>query len=108
MKITAIRETTVALSAPMRNADITFDTMTASAVAVVTDTIVGGRPLVGLGFDSIGRYAHGGLLRERFIPRLLAANPEDYAGERGDAIDPVRAAAVMMRNEKAGGHGDRA
>lgn len=108
MKITAIRETMVPLSAPMRNADITFDAMTASAVAVVTDRIVDGRPLVGLGFDSIGRYGHGGLLRERFIPRLLAAKPEDYAAERGDAIDPLRAWAVMMRNEKAGGHGDRA
>lgn len=108
MKITAIRETTVALSAPMRNADIAFDAMTASAVAVVTDRIVNGRPLVGLGFDSIGRYGHGGLLRERFIPRLLAANPEDYAAERGDAIDPLRAWTAMMRNEKAGGHGERA
>lgn len=108
MRIVAIRESTVALSAPMRNADIAFDTMTASAVAVITDKRVGGRPLIGLGFDSIGRYAHGGLMRERFIPRLLAADPSDYAAERGDAIDPVRASAVMMRNEKAGGHGDRA
>jgi L-alanine-DL-glutamate epimerase-like enolase superfamily enzyme len=108
MKIVAIREATIALAAPMRNADIAFDAMTASAVVVVTDKIVNGRPLMGLGFDSIGRYGHGGLLRERFIPRLLAATPEDYAAERGDAIDPVRAAAVMMRNEKAGGHGERA
>ena len=108
MKITAIRETMVPLSAPMRNADIAFDAMTASAVAIVTDRIVDGRPLVGLGFDSIGRYGHGGLLRERFIPRLLAAKPEDYAAAAGGAIDPLRAWAVMMRNEKAGGHGDRA
>ncbi len=108
MKITAIRETMVPLAAPMRNADIAFDAMTASAVAVVTDRIVDGRPLIGLGFDSIGRYGHGGLLRERFIPRLLAARPEDYAAAAGDAIDPLRAWAVMMRNEKAGGHGERA
>lgn len=108
MKITAIRETMVPLSAPMRNADIAFDAMTASAVAVYTDRIVDGRPLVGLGFDSIGRYGHGGLLRERFIPRLLAAKPEDYAAAAGGAIDPLRAWAVMMRNEKAGGHGERA
>jgi L-alanine-DL-glutamate epimerase-like enolase superfamily enzyme len=108
MKITAIRETMVALSAPMRNADISFDAMTASAVAVFTDRIVNGKPLVGLGFDSIGRYGHGGLLRERFIPRLLAAKPEEYAAAESDAIDPLRAWAVMMRNEKAGGHGERA
>src|SRR5512143_2861828 len=108
MKIVTIRETMVALSAPMRNADIAFDAMTASAVAVVTDKHVGGRPLIGLGFDTIGRYGHGGLLRERFIPRLLAADAGDYAAETGDAIDPLRAWTVMMRNEKAGGHGDRA
>src|SRR5262249_28007061 len=108
MKITAIRETTVALSAPMRNAGISFDAMTASAVAVITDQRVGGWPLVGLGFDSIGRYGHGGLLRERFIPRLLQADPADYAAAAGDAIDPMRAWPVMMRNEKAGGHGERA
>ncbi len=108
MKIVAIRDTMVPLSAPMRNADIAFDAMTASAVAVVTDKIVNGRPLVGLGFDSIGRYGHGGLLRERFIPRLLAAEPEDYAAAAGDTIDPLRAWSVMMRNEKAGGHGERA
>lgn len=108
MKIVAIRETTVALPAPMRNADIAFDAMTASAVAVVTDKIVAGRPLIGFGFDSIGRYGHGGLLRERFIPRLLAARPEDYAAGRGGGIDPLRAWSVMMRNEKSGGHGERA
>lgn len=107
MKIVAIREAMIPLSAPMRNADINFDTMTASAVVVVTDKLVGGKPLMGLGFDSIGRYGHGGLLRERFIPRLLAADPQDYAGAKG-GIDPVRAWDVMMKNEKAGGHGERA
>ncbi|MCW5772308.1 MAG: mandelate racemase [Rhodospirillaceae bacterium] len=82
--------------------------MTASAVVVVTDRKIGGKPLIGLGFDSIGRYGHGGLLRERFMPRLLAADPADYAAESGSGIDPVRAWSVMMRNEKAGGHGERA
>lgn len=108
MKIVAIREATVALSAPMRNAGISFDAMTASAIVVVSDRVVGGRPLMGLGFDSIGRYGHGGLLRERFVPRLLAADPAAYAAASGDAIDPLRAWTVMMRNEKAGGHGERA
>src|SRR5262249_38943697 len=90
----------------MRNAQISFDDMTASAVVVVSDLIRNGRPVVGLAFDSIGRYGHGGLLRERFIPRLLAAVPEDYADERG-GIDPVRAWSVLMQNEKSGGHGER-
>ena len=107
MKIVAIREAMIPLSAPIRNADINFDTMTASAVVVVTDKMAGGKPLMGLGFDSIGRYGHGGLLRERFMPRLLAAKPDEYSDGRG-GIDPLRAWDVMMRNEKAGGHGDRA
>lgn len=108
MKITEIRETTVRLSAPMRNAGISFGGMTASAVVVITDRKIGRQALTGLGFDSIGRYGHGGLLRERFIPRLLSADPQDYAAEAGDTIDPVRAWAVAMRDEKAGGHGERA
>src|SRR5215471_9587175 len=90
----------------MRNAQISFDDMTASAVVVVSDLIRNGRPVIGLAFDSIGRYGHGGLLRERFIPRLLAASPDDYADERG-GIDPRRAWSVLMRNEKSGGHGER-
>ena len=57
--------------------------MTASVIAVHTDASKDGRPLVGLAFDSIGRYGHGGLLRERFIPRLLAADPDDYADGNG-------------------------
>lgn len=107
MKIVDIRERTVTLGAAMRNAQIAFDAMTASAVAVVTDTVIDGRPLVGLAFDSIGRYGHGGLMRERFIPRLLAAAPEEYCDPGDGIVDPARAFAVMMRNEKAGGHGER-
>ena len=63
--------------------------MTASALAVHTDAQKDGKPLIGLAFDSIGRYGHGGLLRERFIPRLLAADPDDYSDGDG-GIDPHR------------------
>ena len=108
MKILDIRETTVSLASSMRNAEIGFDAMTASAVAIVTDRVRDGRAVVGLGFDSIGRYGHGGLLRERFIPRLLAANPEDYADEASDNLDPFKLQALLMCNEKPGGHGERA
>ncbi len=108
MKILEIRETTVPVGAPIRNADIGYDTMTASAVAVISDIHRDGQPLIGLGFDSIGRYGHGGLLRERFIPRLLAARPDDYAAQDGDNVDPLRAWDIVMRDEKPGGHGDRA
>ena len=108
MRIIDIRETTVSVGASIRNADIGYDTMTASAVAVISDQQQDGHVLIGLGFDSIGRYGHGGLLRERFIPRLLAASPEQYAAADSNNIDPVKAWDVVMRDEKPGGHGDRA
>ena len=80
--------------------------MTASVIAVHTDARKNGKPLVGLAFDSIGRYGHGGLLRERFIPRLIAADPDDYADGNG-GIDPHRAWTLLMKDEKPGGHGER-
>ncbi len=106
MRILDIRERTVAAPSPARNAAVGFDEMTASAVALVTDVIRDGRPVIGYGFSSIGRYGHGGLLRERFIPRLLAAEPETLLDETGN-LDPFRAWDALMRNEKPGGHGER-
>ena len=107
VRITGIDETTLVMPSPNRNANLSFAAMTASAVVIHTDAMRNGRPLVGLGFDSIGRYGHGGLARERFIPRLLAALPDDYCDANG-RLDPTRAFTVMMRDEKPGGHGDRA
>ena len=106
MRIVAVHERTVPLSAASRNASISFDAMTASALVIVTDATSGGRPLTGVAFDSVGRYGHGGLLRERFIPRLLAADPDDYSDGDG-GIDPDRIWTIVMRNEKPGGHGER-
>ena len=104
LRIVAIREKTVALSSSVRNASIGFAGMTASAVAMVSDAARGGRTLVGLAFDSVGRYGHGGLLRERFIPRVLAADPGEY-GDGG--LDPFAVWKIAMRDEKPGGHGER-
>src|SRR5690242_18255137 len=101
MRITALRERTVALGAPMRNAAIAFDSMTASALAMVSD---GG--LTGYAFDSIGRYGKGALLRERFFPRLLQAEPRTLLDTAG-LIDPPACARAAMANEKPGGHGER-
>lgn len=106
MKITAIHEATLPIGSAMRNASIAFDQMTASALVICTDESIGGEALVGLAFDSIGRYGKGGLLRERFIPRLLAAPPEALRDDQG-LIDPARCVAVLMRGEKQGGHGER-
>lgn len=101
MRIVDVRERTVAIGAPMRNASIAFDTMTASAVALVSD-----RKLTGYAFDSIGRYGKGALLRERFIPRLLQADPESLLDAAG-LIDPAACVRAVMANEKQGGHGER-
>jgi L-alanine-DL-glutamate epimerase-like enolase superfamily enzyme len=46
-------------------------------------------------------------LRERFIPRLLAASPTSLLDLTGSNLDPVRAWDTMMMNEKPGGHGER-
>ena len=94
MRIVAVHERTILLATAAHNASIGFAGMTASAVAVHTDAQRNGKPLTGLAFDSIGRYAHGGLLRERFIPRLLAAEPDAYDDGSG-GIDPRRAWTVM-------------
>jgi L-alanine-DL-glutamate epimerase-like enolase superfamily enzyme len=80
--------------------------MTASVVAIAADGGPGNKPVVGFGFNSNGRYAAQGLLRERFIPRLLEAPPESLVDDKG-LIDPEKCWAAMMANEKPGGHGER-
>ncbi|MDQ3467592.1 MAG: mandelate racemase, partial [Chloroflexota bacterium] len=69
MKIVEIRETTAPIASTIRNAFIDFSAMTVSVVAVVTDVVRDGRPVIGYGFNSNGRYAPRGLLVDRFIPR---------------------------------------
>ena len=107
VRIVAIREATKPIASPIRNAYIDFSNMTISLVAVVTDAVRGGRRVVGYGFNSNGRYGQGGLIRERFAPRLLAADPASLLDETGTNIDPDRAWTTMMANEKPGGHGER-
>ena len=107
MRITDIREAMVPISSPIRNIYIDFSKMTASVVAVVTDVIRDGKPVVGYGFNSNGRYAASGLLNERFLQWLHAADPDSLLTEAGDNLDPHRIWATMMQNEKLGGHGER-
>ena len=107
MKILAIHEAVAPISSDIRNAYIDFSKMTASVVAVVTDVERDGRRVVGYGFNSNGRYAQSGLLRERFIPRIMAAAPESLLDDAGTNLDPHRIWACAMANEKPGGHGER-
>lgn len=106
MRIVELRERTVRITAPIRNAIIDFASMTASVVAVITDLRCDSRPLVGYGFNSNGRYAQGCLLRERFFPRVLAAAPDSLLAADG-LLDPVKVWQTAMTGEKPGGHGER-
>lgn len=108
MKITRIRHASAPIASAIRNAYINFSTMTVSLVAVETDVVRDGKPVIGYGFTSNGRYAQGGILTERFIPRVMEADPKSLVDETGDNIDPFRVWAAFMSNEKPGGHGDRA
>jgi len=107
MKILEIRDEVVPIRSEIRNAVIDFSEMTVSAVAVVTDRVRDGEPVVGFGFHSNGRYAQRGILRDRLVPRLLGADPDELLDEETGLLDPARARTVMMRNEKPGGHGER-
>lgn len=106
MRIVDIHERSIAIS---RYGDpaIPSGGLTTSMVAIVTDVVREGRPVTGYGFGSIGRFAQGGLIRERFAPRLLAAADGALADADGANLDPFRAWAVMMAGEKPGGHGER-
>jgi L-alanine-DL-glutamate epimerase-like enolase superfamily enzyme len=107
LRIVAVHERAVPIASSISNAFISFATMNASAVAVVSDVVRDGRPLVGYGFNSNGRYAQSGLLRDRFIPRLLAADPASLLEEDGSNFDPARIWDTLMADEKPGGHGER-
>ncbi len=107
VRIVDVCEITKPISSPIRNAYIDFTKMTTSLVAVVTDVVRDGRRVVGYGFNSNGRYGQGGLIRERFAPRLLEADPKSLLDASGDNLDPDKVWAAMMSNEKPGGHGER-
>lgn len=107
MKIVDIREATKPIKSKIRNAYIDFTKMTLSVVAVITDVVRDGNRVVGYGFNSNGRYGQGALIRERFRPRILAANANSLLDETGENLDPAKIWSCMMANEKPGGHGER-
>lgn len=106
MRILDIRDGVVPIKSAIRNAAIDFSQMTVAIVAVTTDVVRDGRPVVGYGFHSNGRYAPTGLLRDRFIPRLRSAPPRSLLDAEG-RLDPHRVWSVLMTGEKPGGHGER-
>jgi D(-)-tartrate dehydratase len=107
MRIVDIRERTAPIASPIANAFIDFSKMTLSLVAVVTDVVRDGRPVIGYGFNSNGRYGQGDLIRERFAPRVLAAEPSGLLNADESNFDAHKIWATMFTNEKPGGHGER-
>jgi L-alanine-DL-glutamate epimerase-like enolase superfamily enzyme len=107
LKITAIHETALPINSTIRNAVFDFSEMTTSVVAVATDVIRHGKPVVGYAFNSTGRYACGAQMRDRLIPRLMKAAPESLQDASGTNLDPAKVLACMMQREKPGGHTER-
>jgi L-alanine-DL-glutamate epimerase-like enolase superfamily enzyme len=106
MRIVDIRETAVPLNSTLANSSIDFSEMTTSVVAVITDVVRSGKPVCGFAFNSTGRYACGAQMRARFIPRVLKAPPASLLDDSGN-FAPEKILAVMMQNEKSGGHSER-
>jgi L-alanine-DL-glutamate epimerase-like enolase superfamily enzyme len=107
MRIVDIRETAIPLRSSLANSGFDFSEMTTSVVALITDVVRDGKPVTGFAFNSTGRYACGAQMRERFIPRLLRADPKSLIDPERENFDPVRALACMLQREKSGGHSER-
>lgn len=108
MRIVEIREATARVGSDIRNAFLDFSRMTTSVVAILTDVVRDGGPVVGYGYSAAGRYAQGAILRERLIPRVMDAEPDQLLDDTGDNFDARRIYDIALRDEKPGGHGERA
>jgi len=107
VRIKRIQEKTASIASEIKNAYIDFSKMTVSVVAIETDVVRDGKPVIGYGFNSNGRYAQGGLLCDRFIPRLMKADSQSILNDSGSNFDPFKLWSILMQNEKPGGHGER-
>jgi hypothetical protein len=77
-------------------------------VAVITDVIRDGKPVVGYGFNSNGRYGQGKLMQRAVRPARPRSRPGvARSTTRGDNLDPHKIWNTMFTNEKPGGHGER-
>jgi L-alanine-DL-glutamate epimerase-like enolase superfamily enzyme len=46
-------------------------------------------------------------MRERFVPRIMSADPDSLLDDSGGNLDPAKILAQMMRREKIGGDAER-
>lgn len=106
MNIASAHVGTIPISSSMSNAYIDFSNMDCTILALVSDVIVDGKPLVGYGFNSNGRYNATAIMKERMLPRLLDTPAEALLNDSGE-LWPEKAWGIMMSNEKPGGHGER-
>src|SRR3982751_7152446 len=107
MRIVDIRERAIPLKSNIANSSFDFSEMTTSVVAVMTDVVRDGKPVVGFAFNSTGRYACGAAMRDRLIPRVLRAEPKTLLDETGPNLDPAKILAAMLKGEKPGGDVER-
>jgi hypothetical protein len=91
-----VRGATRRIASPIGNAYINFTKMTTSLVATVTDVVRDDRTVIGYGFNSKSSYGQRALIRNRFAPRLLAADPATLQSENGANLDPDRVWACLM------------
>lgn len=108
MRIVKVIESPVKLQGNISNALVNFSSHTVSALAIVTDQVRNGKPVAGLSFNSIGRFDQSGIIQTRMIPRLLEAVPETLIDQASGLFSPEKVLACVLKNEKPGGHGDRA
>lgn len=108
MKIVRIVEKEVPYGSNIANSYISFKAMTGSAIAIETDVIRDGKPVIGYGFNSIGRYACSSILQNRMIPKIMNAPADQVLTDDGENLDPFKIYRLLKANEKPGGHGDRA
>ena len=97
MKIVDIREIERPINSTLRNAVFDFSEMTTSIVAVITDVMRGGKPVVGYAFNSTGRYACRAQMRARLIPRIMKAAPESLLDAADSNFDALNELYAVMR-----------
>lgn len=111
MKIIDFKELTVPLKGNVRNSLVNFSDHTVSLVALISDQKRDGQPVIGFGFNSIGRFGQSGILKERMFPRLKDAPPSSLVSDAGATetgqFSAKNIVSIAMKNEKPGGHGDR-
>src|SRR6218665_2025434 len=103
MRIVDIREICGPLKGNVSNGLGNFSEHTVSLGGGCSDVVRNGKPVVGVAFNSIGRFAQRGLLHERLIPRILKCTPESLLESDGRTFSAKAIFRAAMTNEQLGG-----